>query len=171
VVGLPTQPRVAVLPDTARQLGLAIQARHGGLRHRALGQAPVESQRAQDQRHRSPRVLAPDVEQELALLGRQLTTTAAVGACPGPERGEAPATVGVQPALQRRLAVDFGRASPGGSEPKLGELADLGGELTAGQLAPSERADHLSTKQGDRLGMVMRAEQVIGHGISFGAAE
>src|SRR5882724_6855625 len=115
-------------------------------------------------------MLASDVEQELALLGQKLATAAAVRACARLERGQAAVAVGVQPALQRRDAVDLGGAPARRSEPQLGELADLDGELPAGQLPPSQRANHLGTKQSDRLGMVMRAEQVVGHRISFGAA-
>jgi len=101
---------VTILPDAAGQLGLAIQPGHGGRRHRALGQAPVEDQRAQDQRHRGPGVLASDIEQQLALLGQELATTAAIRARARSERGEAALPVGVQPTLERRFAVHLGGA-------------------------------------------------------------
>ena len=76
----------------AVEAGVAVEPRDGGGRDRARGEPAVGDQRAQDQRHRRGRVLAPDLEQELALLGRQLAGAAAVGARSGrsassPSRG------------------------------------------------------------------------------------
>jgi hypothetical protein len=49
VLGLPAQSGVTVAADAARQLGVAIEPRHRRHRHAALGQPPVEHERAQNQ--------------------------------------------------------------------------------------------------------------------------
>ena len=132
-----------------------------------MAQPAVGDERAQDERHRRTGVLAPDVEQQLALLGRQLAGAAAVGARVGPERVEPTAPVRVVPALEGRGAVALGRAVAGRPVLALGQLADLGGELAVVELAAGERADDLGAEQGDRFGVVAGNER-IGHGFSIG---
>jgi hypothetical protein len=104
MIGLPAQARVAVDHDAALEAGVAVQPRHGGVRDHARGEPAVGDQRAQDQRHRRGRVLTPDLEQELALLGREVACAAPVGAWRRAQPGEPVGTVGVQPALERRHA-------------------------------------------------------------------
>jgi hypothetical protein len=167
MLGLPAQPGMAARARAARQLGIAVEPGHRRDRHRALGDPAVEHERARDQCRRRAGVLAPDVEQERALLGRQLAGTTAIGARVGPERLESTASVGVDPALERRHAVLPGGAPTGRPVRALGELAKLGGELATVQLTAGERADDLGAKQGNRLGVVAGNER-IGHGSSIG---
>src|SRR3977135_3964117 len=138
MVRLPAQPCVSLRSDPTWKLGFAIQPRDGADRHRTLGEPAVEDQRAQNQRHRGARMLAPNVEQELALLGGQLARAATVGARVGLEAIEAIPLVGVVPTLERRGAIALRGAPAWGAVPHLGELGPHA--RAAGRYRPSGRA-------------------------------
>jgi hypothetical protein len=88
VLGLPAQARVAVGAMAARQARLAIQPCDGRRRDRVAREPAIGDERAQDERHRRGRVLAADVEQELALLDGELACAAPITAALRNERGE-----------------------------------------------------------------------------------
>lgn len=113
-------------------------------------------------------MLAPDVEQERALLGAQLAPTPTVGARARFEGLEATPAVCLVPALERRRAIALRGTAAGRPIAALRQFANFDRQIAARQLATNQRADDFGTKQSHRLGVVTRAEQVFGHKISFG---
>jgi hypothetical protein len=100
---LPAEPRLlaaALAHRYAVEAVLDVEPAHGGGRDRAGLEPAVRDERPQDERHRRGAVHAPDVEQELALLGGELLRVAAVAARRGPERSEPAGAVGVPWASQ-----------------------------------------------------------------------
>jgi hypothetical protein len=160
---------VAIGPHATRQLRLAIQALHGRRRHGVLAEPSVRDQRAQDRRHRRGRVLAPDVEQELALLGRQLARAAAIRARRWAERVETTAAVRVEPALDGGEAELLGDPAAGRAIFAGGDRAERGGELAARQLALDHGADDRRAEQGDSLAVIARHQGLSGHEDSVAA--
>ncbi len=171
VVGLPAQPGVAVGAHPALEPGVAVQSRHRRRRHHVGGQPPVGDQRAQDQRQRRGRVLAPDIEQELALLRPQLAGATSVGARCRAQPGEAVGSIRVEPSLQGRGA-ETSRARVARRPVALGgQRTHRGCQIAAVELAAGQGADDLGTEQGDRLGVVAWAQGlVVGHAEFSGAA-
>jgi hypothetical protein len=129
------------------------------LSHRLACEPAVRHERAQDERHRGGRVLLADVEEELALLGAELTAVAPITAREGPKRVEAAATVGVVPALERRHRDAAGDVRAGRPEALLRERVQRGAQLTAVQVLAGERAHDLAAKARDGLGVVLGRER------------
>jgi hypothetical protein len=114
-------------------------------------------------------VLAPDVEQKLALLGRQVARTAAIGARRRAKRVEAAAPVRVEPALDGGEAELLADPAAGWAVFAGGDRAQCGGELAARQLALDHGADDRRAEQRDGLAMIARHEGLSGHENSFAA--
>jgi hypothetical protein len=154
MLGLPPQPRVPLGTHTAWQAGIAKQPRDGRLGDRVFRQTPVEDERAHDERNRRARVLPPNVEQQCALLGRELATATTIRAQPRLERDEAAGSIQVDPSLQRRRCDATCEACTRHAKSDLGERSERGAELAARELPMRESADNLGAKQSDRLGMI-----------------
>ncbi len=107
---------------------------------------------------REPEVLA-DVDKELALLGREMATVAAITTRQRPERVEIAAPVGVIPSLQGGHREGAGDVRTGWAEALLGESVQVRAQLAAGEVLARERADDLAAEAGHRLGMVHGGEQ------------
>ena len=115
-LGLPLEPGLAALAAVAvdgRAAGEALLAVHPP--HRALGDLgpdpAVGAQRAHDERGAHLGVLAADVAEQLAQLGREVATAPLVGARLRHQGLEAAALEAVEPALQRRDGVAAGRVA------------------------------------------------------------
>jgi hypothetical protein len=130
-LGLPLEPglagaRAATLDRRAIEALVAVEPPDGRGRHGGFGQSAIGDQGAEDERHRGRRVLAPDVEQERALLRRELAATTAIRARPRHQRQQPTAPVGVVPALEGRHRVAARERAVGQTERGLGQRAQLG---------------------------------------------
>ncbi|MFY0563632.1 hypothetical protein ACN28E_07280 [Archangium lansingense] len=99
-------------------------------------------------------VLAPHVEQQLARRLVQRPGQPAVFARPGHQGREASALPAVVPALQRGHAEAAQHLRVGGTEALLAELHERRAQLSAGEGAVYQRANHLAAEDGDGLAMV-----------------
>lgn len=149
-----------VAPGAAVEAMRAVEAAHGGRRDRAWLETAVRHQGAQDERHRGARVLAADVEQQIALRGRERAAATAIGTRARHERVEATTAQRVVPALQGRDGVGARGVCAGRTQALRGDLAQCRRQLAARDLAAGEAADHLGAKQGDLLGAVLGRESV-----------
>lgn len=110
-------------------------------------------------------MLATNVEQQGALLGRETACAPAIRAWRWLERSsamrclESAAAIRVEPALDRREAVLLACAPAGRPIATRGDRAKRFGELPARQLAVCDGADDLGTKQGDDLGVIARSKR------------
>src|SRR5262249_49340884 len=111
-----------------------------------------------NQRHRRRGVLAPDVDQKLAEMGRQLPREAAIGSWRGPKSCEAGGAVGIEPTLKRGDRI--GACAVGARRPgALGaQGTELSGEYAVSELAVHDGADDRSAKDRDGLGVIGRSE-------------
>jgi hypothetical protein len=113
---------------------LAIEPLHAGDRDCTSLDASVVLQRAQDERHRCRRKLAPNVDQELALLFGEVATAAVVSSTTRLERVEAAVLVRVVPALERRHRKRSRVIAAGLTTALLRELAKRSDEIAARKL-------------------------------------
>ena len=136
---------------------------HRGLADLSPVEAAIGLESTEDQGGADTRSLTSDVEQQLTLLDGELLPVAPVAPALRVKRGEAPATVGVVPALQGRHRVGPGDVAPGRAHALVGERSQQLRELAAlERTAAQERPQQLRSEEGDGLAVVF-GSHLIGH--------
>lgn len=149
MLGLPAKAHLAAAARAQRHAVeplLRVKSTDGGLADAACLQPSVGDERTQDERDRSARVLAANVDQELARCGRQVAAASLVGASGRAQGVDAAFLVRVIPTSQGRARVAFGRMRSRWAETFFGELAERGSQLAVIELANAQSPDDLSTK-------------------------
>ncbi len=153
-LGLPAQARLAALAvaqaDTVEPRFLEEAPQRGG-GSSAFLHPPVGDEGAEDDRHRRMRVLAADVEQERAQLGRQRLRPSPVAARPRHKPFQPPLAVRVVPALQRGDREAAGRLAAGWPELLLAQPLQRLAQRSAVQLRLGERAQKPVAEHRHRL--------------------
>ena len=123
-----------------------------------LSKQPSSVERVEDERHRRARVLAPDVEQQLAKLLGEVLCEAAITAGLRAKPSEATSAIRVEPALQRRHRVGARAGRARRPIARLAQDAQLVRQLPMREIAEHDGAKYRRAKDRDLLGAIARLQ-------------